>query len=222
MRVHIESLPQVVIGATNLDFKIGHRVKSLPRLHLEGDTIVYESSDRPNLTISNARAVFFHSFTVGLNLYERTKLEDDIVVFDPSDPLQSSQWPKHIFYACAEAGFALFKARDAAASKLAYLPQPRTRRKHDDADGEVWLEIHVEFSAGPGETVIGQRRRINKNTGEIELGQTFVQPLGVALESYAQLGKAIDDVMNPQPDLTNVVDLTTAVAKERSTVKADD
>jgi len=222
MRVHIESLPQVVLGTANIDFKIGHRVKSVPRLHLEGDNIVYTSVTRPNLTVSNARAVFFHSFTAGLNLYERTQLEDDIVVFNPGNPQESSQWSKQVFYASAEAGFALFKARDQAASKLAYLSQPTMRRKHDDADGEVWLEIHVEFSAGPGQTVIGQRRRINKNTGDIELGQTFVQPLDVAMESYAQLGKAIDDVMNPQPDRTNVVDLASVAVKERPKVEADD
>lgn len=222
MRVHIESLPQIVIGAGNLDFEIGQFVKSVPRVHLEGDNIVYQSAERPNLTVTNSRKVFFHSFTVGLNLYERTQLEDDIVIFNPSNPKESSQWPKQIFYACAEAGFALFKARDAAASKLSYLPQPMRRRRFDDADGEVWLEIYVEFSAGPGETVIGQRRRINKNTGEIELGQTFVQPLDVALESYAQLGKAIEDVMNPLPDRTNVVELPTAEPGERPAVKADD
>ena len=57
--------------------------------------------------------------------------------------------------------------------------------------------------------MIGQRRRVNKNTGEIELGQTFVQPIEVALESYAELGRAIDDVLNPKPDLSNVVELPT-------------
>ncbi|MHA7899029.1 MAG: hypothetical protein ACX94B_04135 [Henriciella sp.] len=208
MRVHIADLPQVVIGADKLDFEIGHQVKSVPKLHLEGDDIVYTTMDRPNLIISNARAVFFHAFTIGLNLYESTGLDDDIVVFDPNNPKQSSQWPKQVFYTTAEAGFAMYKARDAAASKLTYLSQSGRRRKSDDAEGEVWLEIHVEFQAGPGQTIIGQRRRINKNTGEIELGQTFVQPIDVALESYAELGRAIDDVLNPKPDLTNVVELT--------------
>ncbi|MEL6725226.1 MAG: hypothetical protein AAFP81_12715 [Pseudomonadota bacterium] len=209
MRVHITDLPQVVIGAKNLDFKIGHQVSYIPKLHLEGEDIVYTTLDRPNLIISNSRAVFFHSFTVGLNLYENSGLDDDVIVFDPKHPQQSSQWPKEIFYAVAEMGFALYKARDAAASKLAYLPQTARWRKRDDAEGEVWLEIHVEFKAGPGQTVIGQRRRVNKNTGEIELGQTFVQPIEVALESYAELGRAIDDVLNPKPDLSNVVELPT-------------
>lgn len=130
-----------------------------------------------------------------------------MIVFDPKNPQQSSQWPKQIFYTIAETGFALYKARDAAASKLTYLPQSAQRRRNDDAEGEVWLEIHVEFRAGPGQTVIGQRRRMNKNTGEIELGQTFVQPIEVALESYAELGRAIDDVLNPKPDMTNVLEL---------------
>lgn len=210
MRVHIADLPQVVIGAKNLDFKIGHLVRSVPKLHLEGDDIVYETEDRPNLIISNSRSVFFHSFTVGLNLYENSGLDDDVIVFDPKNPQQSSQWPKQIFYAVAETGFALYKARDAAASKLAYFPRTAARRKHDDAEGEVWLEIHVEFKAGPGQTVIGQRRRVNKNTGAIELGQTFVQPIDVALESYAELGRAIDDVLNPKPDMSNVVELSAA------------
>lgn len=207
MRVHITDLPQVVIGTKNLDFNIAHRLAAVPKLHLEGDDIVYTSPERPNLLISNSRAVFFHAFTVGLNLYETTGLDDDVIVFDPQNPQQSSQWPKQIFYTIAETGFALYKARDAAASKLAYLPQSAQRRRRDDSDGEVWLEIHVEFRAGPGQTVIGQRRRINKNTGEIELGQTFVQPIQVALESYAELGRAIDDVLNPKPDMTNVLEL---------------
>ena len=207
MRTHITELPQVVIGTKNLDFKIGHRLSAVPKLHLEGDDIVYTSPERPNLLISNTRAVFFHAFTIGLNLYETPGLDDDVVVFDPQNPLRSSQWPKQIFYTIAETGFALYKARDAAASKLAYLPQSAQRRRRDDSDGEVWLEIHVEFRAGPGQTVIGQRRRINKNTGEIELGQTFVQPIQVALESYAELGRAIDDVLNPKADMTNVLEL---------------
>jgi hypothetical protein len=207
MRVHIADLPQVVIGSQSLDFRIGHKLRMVPKLHLEGDDIVYTSPERPELIISNSRSVFFHAFTVGLNLYETTGLDDDVIVFDPKIPQQSSQWPKQIFYTIAETGFALYKARDAAASKLTYLPQSAQRRRNDDAEGEVWLEIHVEFRAGPGQTVIGQRRRINKNTGEIELGQTFVQPIEVALESYAELGRAIDDVLNPKPDMTNVLEL---------------
>jgi hypothetical protein len=207
MRVHISDLPQVVIGSHTLDFRIGHKLTMVPKIHLEGDDIVCTSPERPELIISNSRSVFFHAFTVGLNLYETTGLEDDVIVFDPNNPQQSSQWPKQIFYTIAETGFALFKARDAATSKLTYLPQSAQRRRRDDAEGEVWLEIHVEFRAGPGQTVIGQRRRINKNTGEIELGQTFVQPIEVALESYAELGRAIDDVLNPKPDMTNVLEM---------------
>ena len=207
MRVHIADLPQVVIGKASLDFKIGHRVTAVPKLRLEGDDILFIAPERPELIVSNARAVFFHSFTVGLNLYETTGLDDDIIVFDPRNPLRSSQWPKQIFYLVAETGFALYKARDASASKLTYLPQPTQRRRRDDSEGDVWLDVHVEFRAGPGQTVIGQRRRINKNTGEIELGQTFVQPIEVAMESYAELGRAIDDVLNPKPDLTNVLEL---------------
>ena len=74
-----------------------------------------------------------------------------------------------------------------------------------DAEGEVWVDVHVEFRAGPGQTVIGQRRRINKNTGEIEYGQTFVQSLDVALESYAELGQAIEEVLTPATSLENVI-----------------
>ena len=58
-RVHIKDLPQVVLGTNNLSFKIGHRVKSVPRLSLEDDNIIYDSIERPNLRISNSRAVFF-------------------------------------------------------------------------------------------------------------------------------------------------------------------
>ena len=207
MRVHINEVPQVVIGTKGLDFEIGHRLTSVPRLHLEDDTIVYFSPERPNLSISNSRAVFWHAFTVGLNLYESTGLDDDIVVFNPKNPRESSQWPKQIFYATAEQGFALYNELDADGSKVAYYtPQSRTH-KADETDGEVWLEIHVEFRAGPGQTVIGQRRRINKNTGDIEYGQTFVQPIDVAINSYEELGKAIDDVLNPKPDRQNVVKL---------------
>lgn len=205
MRVHIEGLPQVVLGANKLGFKIGHRVEAVPKLSLEDDKIVYESIERPNLIISVTRAVFFHAFTIGLNLYESTGLNEDIVVFNPLNPKESSQWTKEVFYATAEHGFALYKARDAEATNLTYFRPRSSRKRRDDADGEVWLEIHVEFRAGPGQTVIGQRRRINKNTGEIELGQTFVQPLDVALESYAELGRAIEDVLNPEPDPENVV-----------------
>lgn len=205
MQVHIEGLPQVVLGANKLGFKIGHHVRAVPKLSLEDDRIIYESIDRPNLIISNTRAVFFHSFTIGINLYESTGLDDDIVVFNPLNPKESSQWSKEVFYATAEQGFALYKARDAQATNLSYYRPRTSRKRQDDADGEVWLEIHVEFRAGPGQTVIGQRRRINKNTGEIELGQTFVQPIDVALESYAELGRAIEEVLNPEPDPRNVV-----------------
>ncbi|GAB5454161.1 MAG: hypothetical protein Hens2KO_03900 [Henriciella sp.] len=207
MRVHIDEVPQVVIGTKGLDFKIGHKVTSVPRMHLEDDSIVYFSPERPNLLISNARPVFWHAFTIGLNLYESTGLEDDIVIFNPKNPRESSQWPKKIFYATAEMGFALFNELDAEATNVAYF-QPQTRtQKSDDADGEVWLEIHVEFRAGPGQTIIGQRRRINKNTGDIEYGQTFVQPIDVAINSYEELGKAIDDALNPTPDHRNIVKL---------------
>lgn len=207
MRVHIRNLPQVVLGTQSLGFEIGHRVKSVPKLSLEGDDIVYDSIERPNLQISNSRAVFFHAFTLGLNLYETTGLEDDVIVYNPLDPRESSQWNKQVFYETANQGFALYKAHDEVASKLTYF-RPRTgTRKRDDAEGEVWLEIHVEFRAGPGQTVIGQRRRINRNTGEIEYGQTFVQPIDVALDSYAELGRAIEDVLNPQPDPEKVVSI---------------
>lgn len=207
MRVHIDEVPQVVIGTKGLDFEVGHKVTSVPRMHLEDDSIVYFSPERPNLAISNARSVFWHAFTIGLNLYESTGLEDDIVIFNPKNPRESSQWPKKIFYATAEKGFALFKELDAETSNVAYF-QPHSRtQKTDDADGEVWLEIHVEFRAGPGQTIIGQRRRINKNTGDIEYGQTFVQPIDVAINSYEELGKAIDDALNPAPDERNVVKL---------------
>ncbi len=205
MRVHIKDLPQVVLGTKHLNFEIGHVVKSVPKLSLDGNDIVYDSAERPNLTLSNARAVFFHAFTIGLNLYETSGSSEDIVVFNPMNPQESSQWPKDIFYATAEHGFALYKVRDAQASKLVHFRPRSSHKKRDDAEGEVWLEIHVEFRAGPGETVIGQRRRTNKNTGEIELGQTFVQPLDVALESYAELGRAIEEVLNPEPDPTKVV-----------------
>ena len=104
MRVHISEVPQVVIGTKGLDFEIGHQVHSVPRLHLEGDTMVFFSPERPNLLISNTRSVFWHSFTVGLSLYESTGLEDDIIVFNPKNPLESSQWPKQIFYATAQHG----------------------------------------------------------------------------------------------------------------------
>ena len=207
MRVHISDIPQVVIGTKGLDFEVGHRVESVPRLHLEDDSIVYFSPERPDLSISNARSVFWHAFTVGLNLYESTGLEDDIVVFNPKNPRESSQWPKQIFYATAKKGFALYNELDAGISNVAYF-QPQSRlQKADDADGEVWLEIHVEFRAGPGQTIIGQRRRINKNTGEIEYGQTFVHPLDVAINSYEELGRAIEDVLSPNPDRRNVVKL---------------
>jgi len=207
MRVHISNLPQVVLGTQSLWFEIGHRVKSVPKLSLEGDDIIYDSIERPNLQISNSRAVFFHAFTLGLNLYETTELEDDVIVYNPLNPRESSQWNKQVFYETANQGFALYKAHDEVASKLTYF-RPRTgTRKRDDAEGEVWLEIHVEFRAGPGQTVIGQRRRINRNTGEIEYGQTFVQPIDVALDSYAELGRAIEDVLNPQPDPEKVVSI---------------
>lgn len=207
MRVHINEVPQVVIGTKGLDFEVGHRLTSLPRLQLEDDNIVFFSPDRPSLAISNARAVFWHVFTIGLNLYESTGLEDDIVIFNPTNPRESSQWPKQIFYATAEQGFALYKELDAAATNVAYF-QPQSRmQKADETEGEVWLEIHVEFRAGPGQTVIGQRRRINKNTGEIEYGQTFVQPLDVAINSYEELGRAIEDILSPNPDRRNVVKL---------------
>lgn len=207
MRVHIDTLPQVVLGTETLNFDIGHRVKSVPKLSLEDDDIVYHSTERPNLVISNSRAVFFHAFTLGLNLYETTGLEEDVVVYNPLNPHESSQWSKEIFYETADQGFALYKACDAKTSKLAFLRPVARRKKDDDEEGEVWLEIHVEFRAGPGETVIGQRRRINKNTGEIEYGQTFVQPIDVALDSYAELGRAIQDVLNPQPDPEKIVPL---------------
>ena len=207
MRVHISNLPQIVLGTQNLNFEIGHRVKSVPRLSLDGDDIVFDSHERPNLQISNSRAVCFHAFTLGLNLYETTGLEDDVVVYNPLNSRESSRWSKQIFYETAEHGFALYKAHDAAASTLTYL-RPRTQtRKRDDAEGEVWLEIHVEFRAGPGQTIIGQRRRINKNTGEIEYGQTFVQPIDVAINSYEELGKAIEQALSPKQDRENVVDL---------------
>ncbi|MEM7329019.1 MAG: hypothetical protein AAF437_09785 [Pseudomonadota bacterium] len=205
MRVHISNIPQVVLGAESLSFDIGHQVRSVPKLSLVDDDIFYESVERPNLLISNSRAVFFHAFTIGLNLYETTGLEDDVVIFNPNNPKESSQWEKKIFYATAEQGFALYKSHDERHSNLSYLrPQTHSRRS-DDAEGEVWLEIHVEFRAGPGQTVIGQRRRINKNTGEIEYGQTFVQPIDIALDSYAELGRAIEDVLNPQPDPEKIV-----------------
>ena len=207
MRVHINNLPQVVLGTKTLDFEIGHRVNSVPLLSLDDDDIVYHSAERPNLIISNSRAVFFHAFTLGLNLYETTGSEEDVVVYNPLNPLESSQWNKQVFYETAEQGFALYKACDSKSSKLTFLRPNLRRKKRDDAEGEVWLEIHVEFRAGPGETVIGQRRRINKNTGEIEYGQTFVQPIDVALDSYAELGRAIQDVLNPQPDPEKIVSL---------------
>ena len=207
MRVHISNLPQIVLGTQNLNFEIGHRVKSVPQLSLDGDDIVFDSLERPNLQISNSRAVFFHAFTLGVNLYETTGLDDDVVVYNPLNSRESSRWSKQIFYETAQHGFALYKAHDAAASTLTYL-RPRTQtRKRDDAEGEVWLEIHVEFRAGPGQTIIGQRRRINKNTGEIEYGQTFVQPIDVALDSYAELGRAIDEVLNPHPDPEKVISI---------------
>ena len=55
--------------------------------------------------------------------------------------------------------------------------------------------------------MIGQRRRINKNTGEIEYGQTFVQPIDVAINSYEELGKAIEDVLTPKANTSNVLEL---------------
>lgn len=207
MKVHISNLPQVVLGTKNLDFKIGHLVSSVPVLCLEDDNIVYQSRERPNLRVSNTRPVFFHSFTIGLNLYESSGIEDDIVVFNPLNPLESSRWSKQVFYATAELGFALYKAYDEQQNNLAYLSPPTCIRRSDDAEGEVWLEVHVEFRAGPGQTVIGQRRRINKNTGEIEYGQTFVQPIDVALESYAELGRAIEEALNPSPDKDKVIKL---------------
>ena len=207
MRVHIDNLPQVVLGTESLNFDVGHRVTSVPKLSLDDDHIVYHSAQRPNLVLSNSRAVFFHAFTIGLNLYESTGSQDDIVVYNPLKPLESSLWSKRVFYETAEQGFALYKARDAQTSKLAFLHPVSPHKKCDDAEGEVWLEIHVEFRAGPGDTVIGQRRRINKNTGEIEYGQTFVQPIDVALESYAELGRALEDVLNPQPDPEKIIPL---------------
>lgn len=207
MRVHIDKIPQVALGAKDLGFDIGHRVASVPILSLEGDNIIYRTPDRPNLVISNSRTVFFHAFTTGLNLYEATGSDEDIIVFDPDYPLESSQWNKQIFYTVAHQGFALYKTLDDSASPLRFLKTQPYTHKHDDAEGEVWLEIHVEFRPGPGETVIGQRRRINKNTGEIELGQTFVQPIDVALESYAELGRAIEKVLNPTPDDSKIVKL---------------
>ena len=207
MRIHINDIPQVVIGTKNLDFKIGHKVESVPRLQIEGDCMVCFSKEHPDLAISNARSVFWHVFTVGLNLYESTGLEDDIVVFNPQNPRESSQWPKQVFYTTAKLGFALYDELDSQASNVAYFqPQGRLQRA-DETDGEVWLEVHVEFRAGPGQTIIGQRRRINKNTGEIEYGQTFVQPLDVAINSYEELGRAIEDVLSPNPDRRNVVNI---------------
>lgn len=205
MKVHISNLPQLVLGVTNVDFKIGHRVSSVPVLCLEDDNIVYQSRERPNLRVSNTRAVFFHSFTVGLNLYETSRNEDDIIVYNPLNPLESSRWSKQVFYATAELGFALYKTHDDQKDNLAYFRPTSYMRRNDDARGEVWLEVHVEFRAGPGETVIGQRRRINKNTGKIEYGQTFVQPIDVALESYAELGRAIEESLNPTPDRDKVI-----------------
>lgn len=207
MRIHVSDIPQVVIGTKGLDFKIGHKVESVPHLQIEGDCMVCISRERPDFATSNARSVFWHIFTVGLNLYESTGLDDDIVVFNPKNPRESSQWPKQVFYATAKLGFALYNKLDSQASKVTYF-QPQSRlHKTDETDGEVWLEVHVEFRAGPGQTVIGQRRRINKNTGEIEYGQTFVQPLDVAINSYEELGRAIEDVLSPNPDRRNVVKL---------------
>lgn len=207
MRVHIDKLPEVALRAETAGFDVGHRVASVPFLSLDGDDIVFRSPERPNLVISNSRKVFFHAFTKGLKLYEATCSDDDIIIYDPENTLESSQWNKQIFYAVAHQGFALFRTLDESSSTLKFLKTRPYVGKRDDTDGEVWLEIHVEFRAGPGQTVIGQRRRINKNTGEIELGQTFVQPIDVALESYAQLGRAIESVLNPTPDQTNVVKL---------------
>ncbi|MEO1552674.1 MAG: hypothetical protein AAFR82_01975 [Pseudomonadota bacterium] len=207
MRVHINHLPQVVLVTQIRGIEIGQRVKSVPKLSLEDDDIVYDSIERPNLQISNSRAVFFHAFTQGLNLYETTGSDEDIVIYNPLNPIESSQWKKQIFYATAEQGFALYKSRDALTSKLTYFRPYARAKKRDDSDGDVWLDIHVKFSAGPGQTVIGQRRRVNKNTGEIEYGQTFVQPLDVALDSYAELGRAIEEVLNPQPDPEKIVSL---------------
>lgn len=207
MRVHIDKLPRVALRAKPLGFEVGHRVAAVPFLSLDGSDIVYRQPERPNLVVSNTRKVFFHAFTKGLKLYEATGSHDDIIVYNPDNTLESSQWNKQIFYAVAHQGFALFKALDESSSSLKFLKTRPYVGKRDDTDGEVWLEIHVEFRAGPGQTVIGQRRRINKNTGEIELGQTFVQPIDVALESYAELGRAIEDVLNPTPDQTNVVKL---------------
>lgn len=210
MRVHISEVPQVVIGTKGLDFEIGHEVQSVPRLHLEGDAIVFFSPERPDLLISNERSVFWHSFTIGLNLYESTGLDEDIIIFNPKNPRESSRWPREVFYATAQQGFSLYRELDVQASKVAYLqPQARTH-KVDDADGEVWLEIHVEFRAGPGQTVIGQRRRFNKNTGEVEYGQTFVQPIDVAINSYEELGKAIEQALSPTEDRENVIELPAA------------
>ena len=213
MRVHIKGLPHVVMDPSPQAFDLGHIEKSVPKLRLEDDAIVYESIERPNLVISNARHVFFHAFTTGLNLYETYGSEDDIVVYNPHNPKESSQWSKDVFYATAAQGFALYKAYDERTSNLTYLQPKPTYRKLDDAEGDVWLDIHVEFRAGPGETVIGQRRRINRNTGEIEYGQTFVQPIDVAIESYAELGRAIETVLNPQPDPGTVVPIG---AKQKS------
>jgi len=205
MRIHVEDLPQIVLSTKPLDFEIGHKVQSVPKMYLEDDNIIYCSPDRPDLSISNTRAVFYHIIQTGLALYESTGLDCDIIIFDPKNPLESSRWDKQTFRTTAERGYALYEARDREASKLTYLFPETYRKKRDEAEGEVWLEIHVEFRAGPGETVIGQRRRINKNTGEIELGQTFVQPIDVALASYAELGRAIDEVLNPTPDPEKVV-----------------
>ena len=106
MRVHIKGLPQVVLDPSTLAFDIGHIVKSVPKLRLEDDAIVYESIERPNLVISNARHVFFHAFTTGLNLYETYGSEDDIVVYNPHNPKESSQWSKDVFYETAAQGYA--------------------------------------------------------------------------------------------------------------------
>ncbi|MEL6434887.1 MAG: hypothetical protein AAFQ28_13905 [Pseudomonadota bacterium] len=205
MRIHISEVPQVVIGTKGFDFKIGQKVSSVPRMHLEGGAIVFSSLAHPDLLIGNDRAVFWHIFTVGLNLYESTGLEDDIVIFNPKNPRESSQWPKQVFYETAKQGFALYNDLDAKASNVAYYQPPSRTHKIDDADGEVWLEIHVEFRAGPGQTVIGQRRRFNKNTGEVEYGQTFVQPIDVAINSYEELGKAIEQALSPKQDRKNVI-----------------
>ena len=174
-RVHIKDLPQVVLGTNNLSFKIGHRVKSVPRLSLEDDNIIYDSIERPNLRISNSRAVFFHSFTIGINLYESTGLEDDIVVFNPMNPLESSQWSKDVFYATAEHGFALYKAKDQQATKLAHLRPAMSRKKLDDAEGESHLQLSVACGRNKLKPPAG---RLNGGGSADDINPATAPPLG--------------------------------------------